>query len=79
MLHTQHEAVGNPFTGSAGSGVGGLIKVSFCPKLAPEISLSSTDEVVTSGSALAGRSLGWRKKVNSALQPRALQEDAQMP
>lgn len=48
-----------------------MIKVSFCPKLAPEISLSSTDELVTSGSALAGRSLGWRKKVNSALQPRA--------
>lgn len=39
-------------------------KASFCPKLAPEISLSPTDEAVTSDNALAGSSLGWRKKVS---------------
>lgn len=78
MLHTEHEAAGKHFTGSAACGVG-LIKAPFCPKLAPEISLSAREEAVTSENALAGSSLGYRKKVNTGLEPRALQEDAQMP
>lgn len=74
VLHTQHEAVGKLLTDSADCGVDGLTQASFCPKPAPEISLSSTDEA-----ALAGSSLDWRSKAISGLQPRALQKAAQMP
>ena len=59
---------------STDCGVDGLIKASFCPKLVPEISLSSTDEA-----ALAGSSLDCRNKAISGLQPKAIQEAAQMP